>query len=73
MTRDEFKQLLEKAALSKKEFCQEVGLQYNAVNQWGSNGRNVPVWVESWLNNYIRLQAYDKLRRILKHIDQLER
>ncbi len=72
MTRDEFNNLLDEAALSKKEFCQEIGLQYNAVNQWGSNGRGVPVWVESWLKNYIRLQAFEKLRQILKHIDKLE-
>jgi hypothetical protein len=72
MTREEFNNLLDEAALSKKEFCQEIGLQYNAVNQWGSNNRGVPIWVESWLKNYIRLQAFEKLRQILVHIDKLD-
>ena len=72
MTRDNFNDLLNQAEISKKEFCQKVGLQYNAVNQWGSNGRGVPVWVESWLKNYIRLQAFEKLRQIIKYIDKLD-
>jgi len=73
MTRDEFNNLLVVAGLSKKEFCEEVGVQYNAVNQWGSNGRGIPIWVESWLKNYTRLQAFEKLRELLLHIDYLEK
>ncbi len=73
MTRDEFNNLLNEASISKKEFCQEIGLQYNAVNQWGSNGRGVPIWVGSWLKNYIRLQAFEKLRQLLVHIDKLDK
>ena len=72
MTRQEFNDLLDQAELSKKEFCSKVGLQYNAVNQWGSNGRGVPIWVDSWLKNYIRLKSFEQIRRILNQIKLLE-
>ena len=73
MTRQEFNDLLHKAALSKREFSESIGIQYNSVNQWGSNGRGIPIWVESWLKNYIRLQAFEELRKIIEQIDALEK
>jgi len=73
MTREEFNKLLVVAGLTKKEFSEEVSIKYNSVNQWGSSKRGIPVWVESWLKNYTRLQAFEKLRELLLHIDYLEK
>jgi hypothetical protein len=36
------------------------------VNSWGNNGRNVPYWVESWLNLYIDNKKYAQLKEVLK-------
>mgnify|MGYP006967034384 CR=1 FL=1 len=61
MDREEFNQLLVKANLSKKEFCEIIDLNYNTVNTWGSSQINIPKWVESWLENYIKAQSMDKV------------
>ena len=53
MEKESFKQLLKKADFNKRTFSQYLGLKYQSVNSWGNNGRNVPYWVESWLNLYI--------------------
>ena len=55
MERNEFKELLQLAKIkSKKEFAELTGLPYSTVNQWGT-ANPYPVWVRSWLVNYIEL------------------
>jgi len=60
MDRKEFNLLLKNANLSKKEFCEIIGLNYNTVNTWGSSKINIPKWVKSWLENYIKVQKNTK-------------
>lgn len=52
----DFKKLLNKADLSKKEFSGLFGISQTTVNGWGTSGKSFPYWVESWLNNYIELK-----------------
>lgn len=61
MDREEFNTLLEKANLSKKDFCQIIDLNYNTVNTWGSSNINIPKWVKSWLDNYVKAKDMDKV------------
>lgn len=61
MTRDEFNIMLEKASLSKKEFCKIIDLNYNTVNTWGSSTIKIPKWVETWLQNYIKSKDMDRV------------
>jgi len=56
MNREEFNNLLKKANLSKKKFCKIIDLNYNTINTWGSSKINIPKWVKSWLENYIKVQ-----------------
>jgi len=62
MNRQEFNELLEKAGLKKKEFAELVGVEYGAVNNWGNEKHGVPYWVPSWLDNYTKSKAYDRVR-----------
>ncbi len=62
MDREEFNKLLEKAQLSKKDFCEIIELNYNTVNNWGSKNISVPKWVKSWLENYIKSKCYNELK-----------
>ena len=64
--REEFNLLLEKANLSKKDFCSIIGLDYKSVNNWGSSNINVPKWVKSWLENYIYRKKFEDIKEIIK-------
>lgn len=60
-----FKELLKKAGLNKKQFAELLGMQYNTVNAWGSNN-SIPVWVESWLENYIKAKDLESIIETVK-------
>ncbi len=66
MEKENFKQLLKKADFNKRTFSQYLGLKYQSVNSWGNNGRNVPYWVESWLNLYIDNKRCKQIKELLK-------
>jgi len=71
LNRDDFNQKLNEAKLTRKEFAALLGLNYQSVNGWGSNDREFPYWVESWLNLYVENEKYKRLKESLKKI-QLE-
>ena len=66
MEKENFKQLLKKADFNKRTFSQYLGLKYQSVNSWGNNGRNVPYWVESWLNLYNDNKRCKQMKELLK-------
>ena len=66
MEKENVKQLLKKADFNKRTFSQYLGLKYQSVNSWGNNGRNIPYWVEPWLNFYIDNKRYSQINKILK-------
>jgi hypothetical protein len=59
MDRQEFNEALKKAKLSKKEFGEIVGIEYVTVNNWGSSGKVIPSWVPSWIENYLKSEAFE--------------
>ena len=61
-----FHDLLKKAGLSKKEFASMVGTSAGAVSNWGTSGRDIPYWVEPFLNLYIENKECRNLKEILK-------
>lgn len=48
-----FNNLLKTAGLSKKEFGEILGTTGATISNWGNEDREIPYWVESWLNLYI--------------------
>lgn len=73
ITNDEFKQLLKNAELSKKDFSELLGTSYQGVNNWGTNGREYPYWVKSWLENYIKAKTYDGIKDKVFEIEGIEK
>lgn len=65
MELSDFKELLKKAGLNKKQFSELLEMQYNTVNAWGSNNA-IPVWVKSWLENYIKAKEFDNIVSAVK-------
>lgn len=70
MELSQFKELLKKANLNKKQFAELLEMQYNTVNAWGSNN-SIPSWVKSWLENYIKAKTYDGIKNKVYEIEGL--
>ncbi len=63
MTYDEFDTRLKSVNLSKKEFADITQMSYTSVTNWKQTD-NIPGWVESWLQNYIKSAKFDKAKKI---------
>ena len=72
LTRNEFKDLLKQADLQKKDLAVVLGTSYQAVNNWGTNDRDYPYWLKSWLVLYIKDKKCKKLRTLIKEFDSLD-
>lgn len=67
MQLSEFKELLKKASMNKKDFSNIANISYGTVNSWGVEGRaEVPEWVRPFLINYLEVQKLHKIKAILK-------
>lgn len=67
----ELKVLLAQANLSKKEFAEMIGISQQSVNNWGSS-KNIPYWVKSYLQNYIKLRKYEAVREKIEELGILK-
>lgn len=67
----DLKILLSQANLSKKEFAEMIGISQQSVNNWGSS-KNVPYWVKSYLQNYIKLRQYEAIRAKIEELGILK-
>ncbi|HDZ4329837.1 TPA: XRE family transcriptional regulator [Campylobacter jejuni] len=72
LSKDEFKKLMINANLSKKELAEKLEVSYNAINGWGTNGRDYPYWVKSWLENHIKAQSYEELKNKVFEIENIK-
>ena len=66
MDKVKLNELLSKAELSKKEFASIVGTSPASLSNWGTSGRDIPYWVESWLKLYIENKECNELKTILR-------
>lgn len=55
-----FEELLKNAQLTKKEFANLVDMNYTSITNWNKSEK-IPVWVQSWLENYIRAKIADDI------------
>lgn len=62
-----FNNLLKTAGLSKKEFGEILGTTGATISNWGNEDREIPYWVESWLNLYIENMQCKKLKEAIKN------
>lgn len=66
MDKKTFNDLLKKSELGKKELAGLIGTSGATVNNWGSSGRNVPYWVESWLNLYVENKNLKEIKQLIQ-------
>ncbi|WP_319060402.1 XRE family transcriptional regulator [Aliarcobacter skirrowii] len=66
----EFEHLLELSGLSKKEFSTIVDMNYTSITNW-SKSNKVPIWVKSWLENYIKAKSYEDIKNKIFEIEKL--
>ena len=67
MDNKRLKDLLKSAELSKKALAEKTNLAYSTVNNWGSS-QNIPHWVESWLENYIKARYVERIVEAIETI-----
>jgi len=41
------------------------------LNNWGST-QNIPYWVKSWLENYIKAKSYNEMKEKVFEIEKIE-
>jgi len=70
MNYKEFEEFLKKSKLNKKEFSTLTELSYQTVMNW-NNTDNVPKWVKSWLENYVKIKNYEEIRDKIYRIEGL--
>lgn len=68
---NEFKELMRAAELNKKDFAELLNTSYHCVNNWGTNNRDYPYWVKSWLENYIKAKNYDLIKDKVFEIENI--
>lgn len=66
MNNEDFKEMLKTADLTKKAFAELIGTSSQVVNNWNVEGRDIPYWVESWLNIYVENNKCKKLKEAIK-------
>ena len=62
-----FNALFKTAGLSKKEFGEILGTTGVTISNWGNEDREIPYWVESWLNLYIENMQCKKLKEVINN------
>jgi len=66
MTKQEFDTALEAVGLSRKDFAELSGVSYlGTVTNWNDEKRPIPVWVNTWLENYAYRKKYEALRNLI--------
>jgi hypothetical protein len=65
MNKEEFKELLKEANLTKKEFSEILNINLGSMNNWGSS-QAIPYWVDSWLHNYKKAKISDDIIEAVK-------
>ena len=66
MEKDQFSEMLAKAGFSKKDFADFVGTSAGAVSNWGTSGRDIPYWVDTWLQLYIENKECRDLKETIR-------
>ena len=71
MDNNKFVKLLKESNLNKKQFSEKTKLAYSTVGNWATSN-NVPDWVESWLENYNKVKAYDDIKEKILEIENIK-
>ena len=66
MTKEEFTRRVDVSGLTKKEFAEKADIAYTTVSNWNNDSKPVPSWVESWLDNYAKAQAFEAVASAVK-------
>ena len=64
-TYDEFKKTLKKCDLTIKKFANMCGLHFTTISTTWKSKNEVPKWVETWLNNYIKAKTLDNVKDVI--------
>ncbi|AJC85507.1 hypothetical protein IMC75_08410 (plasmid) [Campylobacter peloridis] len=59
MLKKEFDEKIKSLGLTRQDFCNITGLAYSSVSNWNDNNKPIPIWVDSWIENYKYKKFYE--------------
>ena len=68
MMYQEFNENLKELNLSKKDFAEQVGMNYASVTNW-KHSKSLPNWLDSWMKYYKRAKNYEMIKRSVLKIE----
>lgn len=71
MDKKEFEKRLKKNKLKLSDFATLCGLPYDTVTGWNRQGKNPPVWVLSWFDNYEKAKSYEYIKNKVFDIENI--
>jgi len=69
--KEELTQKLKELGLSKKEFSRLTSVPYSTVNNWSDKKRPIPLWVDSWLENYTKNRELSEKMELTENDEML--
>lgn len=61
MNKKDFDAKLKSLGISRQDFCDMTGLAYSSVANWKDESKPIPIWVDSWLENYAKAKTLDQV------------
>jgi hypothetical protein len=61
MKKEEFDNILKRTGLSRQEFSNITKVAYSTISNWQDDNKPIPLWVDSWFENYIKAKDIDKI------------
>ena len=66
MNNKDFDAKLKSLGISRQDFCDMTGLAYSSVANWKDESKPIPIWVDSWLENYAKAKTLDDVAKAIK-------
>ncbi len=66
MNKKDFDAKLKSLGISRQDFCDMTGLAYSSVANWKDESKPIPIWVDSWLENYAKAITLDDVAKAIK-------
>ncbi|WP_300745220.1 hypothetical protein, partial [uncultured Helicobacter sp.] len=66
MNKKDFDAKLKSLGISRQDFCDMTGLAYSSVANWKDERKPIPIWVDSWLDNYAKAKTLDDVSKARK-------
>ncbi|QSZ43149.1 XRE family transcriptional regulator (plasmid) [Sulfurimonas aquatica] len=69
MEYNELTDRLKNLEMTKKKFAEITGQGVTTITNWKGDGKKIPAWVDTWLDNYEKAQAYELIKNKILELE----